>query len=44
VTGRVRLVGREAADAPEILSEAGIIARFQGEPAVYASEAIIVGE
>jgi hypothetical protein len=44
VTGRVQMVGREAQDAPELVPEAGMIARFRGQPAVLAFEALVVGE
>jgi hypothetical protein len=44
VTGRVVIVGKDRTDTAAILPEDGLIARFDGEPAISAAEASILDQ
>jgi hypothetical protein len=43
-TGRVLIVGRDSAVDPELLPEEGLIERFAGKPALYATAAAVVDD
>jgi hypothetical protein len=44
VTGRILIVGRDLSVDPEVLPEDGLIERFAGKPALYATAATIVDD